>query len=114
MIIKQSDEVIEEKPSLEGTKKCTLRWLVAQEDGAKNFAMRLFELEPRGSIPLHAHVDTEHEIFVLEGRGILNDGIKDHEIKKGDAIFVKPGDIHSFSNNTDQPLKFICVIPILK
>jgi len=114
MIVKHSDKVAKEKPSLEGTEKCALRWLIAEKDGAENYAMRLFELKPGGSIPLHAHVDTEHEIYIIEGNGILEDDKKSNEIKKGDAIFVKPGDKHSFKNNSNQPLKFICVIPILK
>ena len=114
MIVKHSNEVIKERPSLEGTERCSLRWLITQEDGAKNYAMRLFELEPGGSIPLHAHVNTEHEIFIIEGCGTLNDGKENYEIKRGDAIFTKPGDKHSFKNNSNQPLRFICVIPILR
>jgi quercetin dioxygenase-like cupin family protein len=113
MIIKDSDEVIKEKPSLEGTKGCTVRWLIAKKDGANNYAMRLFELQPSGVIPLHAHEDTEHEIFIVEGEGILYNGTNEINVKKGNAIFIKAGDEHSFKNNSNVPLKFICVIPII-
>lgn len=40
--------------------------------GAENFAMRLFEIQPRGYSPLHQH-DWEHEVFILEGKGAVRD-----------------------------------------
>jgi len=77
MFIKHLDQIAEEIPTLEGTKSCTVRWLIGQKDGAKNYAMRLFELQPNGIIPLHFHEETEHEIFVVEGEGVINDGEND-------------------------------------
>ena len=74
--------------------------------------MRLFTLQPKGSIPLHKHDDTEHEIFVIQGQGIFDDGKEKMPVKQGDVLFIQTGDSHSFTNNTDQPLEFICVIPI--
>lgn len=112
MIKKHFTEVAEEIPSLEGTKRCTLRWLISKEHGAKRYAMRLFTLQPGGQIPLHTHEDTEHEIFIVEGRGMLDDGSKKIPIRKGDVIFIQAGDKHSFINNADQAMQFICVIPI--
>jgi quercetin dioxygenase-like cupin family protein len=114
MFIKHFDQVAEEIPTLEGTKGCTVRWLIGQKDGAKNYAMRLFELQPGGLIPLHSHEETEHEIFIINGEGTINDGENDIRVKKDDVIFVKPGEKHSFINNSQNPLKFICIIPILK
>jgi len=112
MLIKHSNEVGKELPTLEGTKDCTLRWLIRKDDGAEHYAMRLFELEPGGIIPLHSHEDTEHEIFIIEGEGILNDGEKDIPVQQGDVIFVEPDEKHGFVNNTNNSFKFICVIPI--
>jgi quercetin dioxygenase-like cupin family protein len=112
MIKRHFTEVKEETPGLTGTKGCTLRWLINQEQGAKRYAMRLFTLQPTGIIPLHEHENTEHEIFIVEGQGILDDGIKKTPVRQGDAIFIHAGEAHSFINNTDHPLQFICVIPI--
>ena len=53
--------------------KTHVRWLITKEMGAPNFVMRLFEMEPNGYSPLHAHA-WEHEVFVLEGEGIVFDG----------------------------------------
>ncbi|MBA7656879.1 Oxalate-binding protein [subsurface metagenome] len=113
MIIKRAHEVSEEMPSLEGTKECTVRWLIAEKDSAKHYAMRLFELQPSGIIPLHSHEDKEHEIFIIEGNGVLNDGKKNIQVMRGDVIFIEPDEKHSFVNNSDGVLKFICVIPIV-
>ena len=74
--------------------------------------MRLFTIQPNGCIPLHEHESTEHEIFVVEGQGIIDDGTAKTSVEAGDAIFVKAGETHSFVNSAQRPLRFICVIPI--
>ena len=112
MFKKHFTEVEEETSSLPGTKGCTVRWLISQEQGAPGFAMRLFTLQPNGIIPLHEHESTEHEIFIVGGQGVLDDGIKKTPVKQGDAIFVQAGERHSFINDTPENLQFICVIPI--
>ncbi len=112
MLIKHSSEVRYEIPKLEGTKGVTLRWLISQNDGAENYALRLFEVLPDGIIPMHEHDKTEHEIFVVEGEGILQTAEKTIEIKAGDAIFIKPGEKHSFQNKSKKSFKFLCVIPL--
>jgi quercetin dioxygenase-like cupin family protein len=96
-----------------GSKGVTIRWLISQEDGAPNFAMRLFEVEPSGVTPYHKH-SWEHEVFILEGRGILVTGEKDFPLKKGDSVFVPPDENHQFKNDSDEKLTFICLIPIEK
>jgi len=105
-------EIPLEKSSLAGTQGTTLRWLIAAQDGAPHYAMRLFEIEPGGSIPAHTHEDIEHEIFIVEGKALCSDGDKDTVVKAGDALLILPGDQHSFKNNYDLPFRFICVIPV--
>lgn len=114
MRIKHYAEVPVEIPKMEGVKGTTLRWLIAKNDGAKNYAMRLFELEPAGVIPMHDHNDTEHEIFIVEGSAILKTADKEVALRPGMAIFVEPGDRHSFVNNSKKPFKFLCIVPIAR
>jgi len=59
-----------EEPSEEGIKDMKVRWLISKKDGAENFAMRLFEIQPGGYSPLHQH-DWEHEVFILDGSGVV-------------------------------------------
>lgn len=33
------------------------------------------------------------------------------EIREGDFILVKPGELHQYRNTGDEPLVFICVVP---
>lgn len=112
MLIRDSKDAVPEKPKMDGVKGVSLRWLVSKEQGARNYAMRLFEIEPGGLIPMHDHKDSEHEIFVLEGEALLKTPEKNYQLKPGMALFVEPGDSHSFVNTSDRAFKFLCVIPL--
>jgi quercetin dioxygenase-like cupin family protein len=99
-----------EIPDEEGIKDLKIRWLISKKDGANNFAMRLFEIQPGGYSPLHQH-DWEHEVFVLEGEGVTRDGKQEKPFKPGDVFFVPPMEWHQFVNSGKKPLKFLCLIP---
>jgi len=99
-----------ETPSEEGLKDTKVRWLISDKDGAKNFAMRLFEIQPGGYTPLHQH-DWEHEVFVYEGEGETRDKKNRKPFKQGDVFFVPPMEWHQFVNKNDKPLKILCLIP---
>lgn len=106
-------EVELEEPSEEGIKDTKVRWLISKKDGAKNFAMRIFEIQPGGHTPLHQH-DWEHEVFVLEGNGVAKDREKQESFKQGDIFFIPPMEWHQFVNTGKEILKFICLIPYKK
>ena len=93
-----------------GASKVNVRWLITKEMGAKNFAMRLFEMDVGGYTPHHQHA-WEHEVFILNGRGIVIGGGEEHAFGKGDVIFIPKGEQHQFRNVGDQPVQFLCLIP---
>jgi quercetin dioxygenase-like cupin family protein len=94
-------------PDLEGV---TIRWLIAKADGAPHFAMRLFELQPGSGSPDHRHT-WEHEVFVLEGEGVVRTEDGNQPLSPGVAVFV-PGEVqHQFLNTGTGPLRFLCLIP---
>ena len=104
-------ESVESKPvEMEGSSNCKVRWLVGENEGAPNFAMRQFEVGPGGYTPRHSH-PYEHEVFVLEGRGEVFEGSIRHDLNTGDVVLINPDEVHQFRNPTDQPLKFLCLIP---
>ena len=72
--------------------------------------MRQFEVAPGGYTPKHSH-HYEHEVFVLEGAGVVLEGDVEHPLKAGDVVFVTPGEPHQFKNTGAQPLKFLCMVP---
>jgi quercetin dioxygenase-like cupin family protein len=93
--------------------KVQVRWLITKDMGASNFAMRLFEIEPDGSSPLHTH-PWEHEVFILEGKGVVFDGAKAAPFKAGDVVFIPPEERHQFKNTGKKVLRFLCLIPLSK
>lgn len=94
--------------------QATIRWLVAEAQGAPNFAMRVVEIkQPGEKIPLHRH-DYEHEVFVFEGSGRALAPDRAVSVGPGDFVFVPPGEEHGFENSGDGPFRFICVIPLPK
>jgi quercetin dioxygenase-like cupin family protein len=103
-------EVEIETPEEEGIKNLGVRWVISKKDGAENFAMRVFEIQPGGHTPLHQH-DWEHEIFILEGSGITKDKTNEKSFKQGDIFYIPPMEWHQFVNNNDKLLKIICLIP---
>ena len=102
-----------EEPKEKGIKDVKVRWVISKKDGAENFAMRVFEIQPGGYTPLHQH-DWEHEVFVLQGKGVAKSKEKEEAFKQGDVFFIKPMEWHQFNNTGDDVLKFICLIPYKK
>jgi len=104
------DSVKLEDVTTDGASKVKIRWVITKEMGAPNFAMRVFEVEPKGYTPLHKH-PWEHEVFILQGDGQLSDGEKTMPFKEGDAVFVPADEMHQFKNSGGNVLKFICLVP---
>lgn len=113
MIIQHYKDVEVMIPSEQGVNGVKMRRVIAEKEGAKNFVMRVFEVEPGGNTPLHTH-DWEHEVFILSGGGIVVDSSGEHEAGAGDVLFVPGGEIHQFRNTGDKPWEFICLIPMEK
>ena len=110
MKVKHFEEVKALDVVQEGARDVKVRWLITKEDGARNFAMRLFEVKPGGYTPCHKH-DYEHEVFILEGEGKLLLEGKEYDLKPGVFAFVPENKEHQFKNTGEKILKFLCLIP---
>jgi len=99
-----------EGTSPEGTKGVIFRQLLAKNVDAPNFYLRLFDVEPGGNTPLHAH-DWEHEVFVVSGRGKIVLADSEHTLHEGDAVLVQANETHQFVNDSESLMRMICVIP---
>jgi quercetin dioxygenase-like cupin family protein len=88
-----------------------IRWLIDDESGAPNFAMRHFEIAPGGNTPLHAH-EWEHEVFILTGSGVVSSAAGDDEFAPGDVIFMPGGETHNFRNTGAEPVTMLCLVPL--
>ena len=103
-------QMVKAKDAEGGASKVTVRWLITKGMGANNFAMRLFEVAPGGFSPLHTH-PWEHEVFILEGEGVVFDGEKATPFEADDVVFVPSDERHQFKNTGKESLKFLCLIP---
>ena len=105
-------EEVNSEDAGQGCKDVNIRWLITKDMGANHFAMRMFEIKPEGHTPLHTH-KWEHEVYVLEGKGLVLAASKEEKIKPGDVVFVPPDERHQFKNTGKDILKFLCLIPYL-
>jgi quercetin dioxygenase-like cupin family protein len=84
--------------------------VINDSDGAPHFAMRVFDVQPGRSTPYHSHW-WEHEVFVLEGKGVAVSAQGEAPIAPGTVLLVDGDEMHQFRNTGDQVLRFICLIP---
>jgi quercetin dioxygenase-like cupin family protein len=111
MLVRRADEVAGRPMEMDGAEGVTMRIMVGPDDGAPNFAMRHFTVEPGGHTPRHQH-DYEHEVVVVEGRARLESDGRFREINPGDVAYIPPNVLHQFVNEAEVPFKFLCLVPV--
>jgi quercetin dioxygenase-like cupin family protein len=110
MKVNNYQDVPQQPVTMEGSHGCRVRWLLGERDGTPSFAMRQFEVAPGGYTPRHSH-PYEHEVFVLEGTGVVFEEDRPHKLAAGDVLLVRPDEVHQFRNTGTVPLKFLCLVP---
>jgi quercetin dioxygenase-like cupin family protein len=110
MKIRNFQEIEAREVTDEGAQGVSIRWVIAKEDGAKNFYMRVFDVQPKGHTPYHQH-EWEHEVFILEGEAevVTEQGPK--QAPPGTVVFARPRELHQFRNAGNSLMRFICLIP---
>lgn len=83
---------------------------IGKADGAPNFSMRVFTVEPGGHTPHHRH-DSEHLNYIISGSGEVMEGDTPRKIRQGDFIFVASSETHQYRNTGKEPLVLICAVP---
>lgn len=101
---------IKPEPEMHSAKGVSVRWLITKKMGAPNFAMRLFEVDQNGASPNHEH-PWEHEVFILDGEGEVENSEGKHAIKSGDVILISSNERHQIVNTGCKTLRFLCIIP---
>jgi quercetin dioxygenase-like cupin family protein len=111
MKINTNNEIPASVVQMEGAKGVKMKILLGLNEGSDNIIMRHFIVAPGGHTPFHQH-NYEHLVKIESNRGIVVDenGIN-HEVKKGQSIFVKANDMHQFRNPFREDLEFTCIIP---
>ncbi len=111
MKINNNEEILAGVVEMEGAKDVRIKMLIGPGDASENIFMRHFFVSPGGNTPYHKH-NYEHVIKIENNRGIVVDenGVE-HELKKGQSLYVKPNEMHQFRNPFNEDFEFICIIP---
>ena len=73
--------------------------------------LRYFEVAAGGYTTLERH-EHVHAVMVIRGRGQCLVGDQAHEIGTHDLVDVPPMTWHQFHAAPDEPLGFLCLVPI--
>jgi len=59
---------------------------------------------------IEGHIDAYDEIYyILEGAGVMTVGGDERKVRKGDAIWIPAGEMHSLHNDTKKNTGFLVV-----
>ncbi|HMN96303.1 MAG TPA: cupin domain-containing protein [Phycisphaerales bacterium] len=110
MLIRRAEAEGAATLEMEGVRGVRMQVMVGRADGAANFALRHFVVEPGGHTPRHSH-DYEHQVYIVEGRADVECDGAVHEARSGDVLHIEPNRVHQFRNPGDAPLRFLCMVP---
>jgi quercetin dioxygenase-like cupin family protein len=78
-----------------------IRWVIDKKRGAENFAMRVFEIDPGASTPLHDHW-YEQEMYLLAGEGVMVGATGEQHLEPGVVMWVPPYERHQIKNTGSE------------
>lgn len=111
MKINNNEEILAAEVKMEGAKEVKMKILIGLKDESENIIMRHFVIAPGGNTPFHQH-DYEHVVKIEKNTGIVVDeNGNEHEIRKGQSIFVRANEKHQFRNPFSEDFEFVCIIP---
>lgn len=99
-----------------------MRWViswVAGKDGYENFnhgiavesekvSIGMTVLQPAQKSVPHEHADAEIYV-VMRGKGLVNLGKGNQEVKKLDGVYIPAGNVHGVRNHGEEPLYLLWV-----
>lgn len=106
-----NSKIEKNKVEIENANNVEIQWLISKNLEAPNFALRRFTIGKGGNTPYHSH-DWEHEVYFLEGKGVLKTEEKEIPVEKDFAAYVPKNEMHQFVNKGDSDLVFLCIVPM--
>lgn len=92
------------------------KWLIGKgasnDSGKLSFALKYSIIEPGKLYPMHPSEHTE-ATFILDGTGIIKNEKEEFEIKTGDLILTRCGEMHSIRNSGRKELITLSCIDLL-
>ena len=91
------------------------KWLIGKNvsNGLSrwSFALKYNIIEPGKLYPMHPSEHNE-ALFVLDGTGIIRTDKEEYEIKTGDLVLTRCGEMHSIKNSGKTDLKTLSCIDL--
>jgi mannose-6-phosphate isomerase-like protein (cupin superfamily) len=75
----------------------------------RGFSVAEALIKPGQDTEAHRHILSQEIYYVLEGNGEMHIGEETSEVAAGDAIFIKPGELHNIKNLGAGELRILCV-----
>jgi quercetin dioxygenase-like cupin family protein len=91
--------------------RARIQVLLGSDDGMPHIAMRRFQMDVGGGMPLHTNT-VEHEQYVLRGSARIRVGERVLEVGPEDVLFIPAGVPHSYEV-MEGPFEFLCMVPNL-
>lgn len=82
---------------------------VGPHGGSRLIGMLESELAPGGGFPAHVHDDYEEVFYVLDGEVEYLIDETWVPAPAGSTVFVPPGRVHAFRNNSDRPARHLAI-----
>ena len=106
-VIKRAEDIEYETLSkADGVSKAVV---LDESDGAPNFRMRRYRLEPGAEVPKHTNA-IEHEVHTVTGEYVVGLGDEEHTVSEGDSLLIPADTVHWFRNETDEESAFVCMV----
>ena len=119
MILRKFEDTNEQNgDALLGSLKLGIRnkWLIGKgaqnSNGALSFALKYSVIEPGKLYPMHASEHPE-AIFVMDGSGLIKSEKEEFEVKTGDVVLTRAGEMCSIRNSGKIELKTLSCIDLL-
>jgi len=107
-VLKRADDVdYAELSKADGVRKAVI---FDESDGAPNFRMRRYRLDPGAEVPKHTNA-VEHEVHTVTGEYVVGIDDEEHVVAEGDSLLIPAGTVHWFRNERDAESSFVCMVP---
>ena len=91
------------------------KWLIGKNPsgnvGKLSFALKHITIEPGKLHPMRPCEYNEAAI-VLDGKGIIRHKNEEVEIRQGDVVVIRSGEMYSLKNSGETDLKTLCCIDL--
>jgi len=83
--------------------------IVSASIGAKAMGASLGRMEPNGRTGPHAHENAEQLFIILKGEMLMKTDRGEARLKKGQAVFIYPGEVHENYNVAGEETEYLVV-----